>query len=107
MKFSKSYLALAVTFSAALHLFGQKSLVKAVYNNNYPKIISMNGGKVESTKKDYNNQRALAFSYYQTDQVNKATESYKILFNQYAVLIAVKINRKNGWSDQKSLCRHK
>ena len=84
MKFSKSYLALAVTFSAALHLFGQKSLVKAVYNNNYPKIISMNGGKVESTKKDYNNQRALAFSYYQTDQVNKATESYKILFNQYA-----------------------
>lgn len=84
MKFSKSYLALVVTFSAVINLFGQKSLVKAVYNNNYPKIINLNGGNVEATKKDYNNQRALAFSYYQTDQVSKANESYRILFSKYA-----------------------
>jgi outer membrane protein OmpA-like peptidoglycan-associated protein len=84
MKFSKSYLALVVTFSAVINLFGQKSLVKAVYNNNYSKIIQMNGGNFEATKKDYNNQRALAFSYYQTDQVSKANESYQILFSKYA-----------------------
>jgi len=84
MKFSKSYWSFLLALTAVTSVSAQKSLVKAVYNNNYPKIIAANGGKVESSRKDYSNQKALAFSYYQTEQSSKAKESYAILFAKYA-----------------------
>lgn len=84
MKFSKSYWSFALAFTVVFSVSAQKSLVKTVYNNNYPKIIAFNGGKVEASKKDYNNQKALAFSYYQTEQTTKAKESYSILFAKYS-----------------------
>ena len=77
-------MSFVLAFTVVFSVSAQKSLVKAVYNNNYPKIIAFNGGKVEASKKDYNNQKALAFSYYQTEQTTKAKESYSILFAKYS-----------------------
>ena len=75
---------LTVLVQLSIDLTAQKSLVKAVYNSNYPKIILLNNNQTTSVKKDYNNQRALAFAYCQSEMIDKAFASYGILFSNYA-----------------------
>ena len=75
---------LAFLVQVTVNVTAQKSLVKAVYNSNYPKIIQLNNNQTVAVKKDYNNQRALAFAYCQSELLDKAFASYNVLFSSYS-----------------------
>lgn len=86
MKFNQILKLTFLTFvlKTVTVLNAQKSLVKAVYNSNYPKIIELNNFQTTAVKKDYNNQRALAFAYCQSEMIDKAMLAYGELFNNYS-----------------------
>lgn len=64
-----------------------KKLVDDIYTYNYAKIIKDNRNMVISVKSTYPNQRALAFSYAQSDYNEKAFDSYTELFNKFVAEI--------------------
>lgn len=70
-------LALAGTLSA------QKKMFKLLEQEKYEEIVRINGGKTVAKKKDYPNQKILAFAYSRMEITDKAFDSYFELAEKY------------------------
>jgi hypothetical protein len=77
-------LVLTITFATLVSVAnGQSRLLKMLEQQRYAKIVQMNDEKTVACKKDYINQRALAYSYSQMEVTDKAYDAYYELFSKY------------------------
>lgn len=87
MKFAnyslKGTLLVASIFCAG-SLIAQSKPVEKVKQQRYYNIIKENGNKTVALKKDYINQRALAYSFAQSELNDKAFDAYAELLDKYS-----------------------
>ena len=77
-------LVLTISFTVLVSVVnGQSRLLKMLEQQRYAKIVRMNDEKTVACKKDYINQRALAYSYSQMEVTDKAYDAYYELFSKY------------------------
>ena len=77
-------LLLTISFTVLVSVVnGQSRLLKMLEQQRYAKIVRMNDEKTVACKKDYINQRALAYSYSQMEVTDKAYDAYYELFSKY------------------------
>ncbi len=77
-------LVLTISFTVLVSVVnGQTRLLKLLEQQRYAKIVQMNDEKTVACKKDYINQRALAYSYSQMEVTDKAYDAYYELFSKY------------------------
>ena len=77
-------LVLTISFTVLVSVVnGQSRLLKMLEQQRYTKIVRMNDEKTVACKKDYINQRALAYSYSQMEVTDKAYDAYYELFSKY------------------------
>lgn len=80
---NKFFLYLAILFSCQ-DVFGQTDVLKLLEEEHYEEIAHRNNYKATACKKNYIEQSALAFSYYEMEIADKAFDAYSVLAKDYA-----------------------
>jgi outer membrane protein OmpA-like peptidoglycan-associated protein len=87
MKFANHSLKGIVLITSILfasNLMAQSKEVNKINQQRYYQIIKENGNKTVAHKKDYINQRALAYSFAQSELNDKAFDAYSELLDKYS-----------------------
>ena len=87
MKFANHSLKGIVLITSILfasNLMAQTKEVNKINQQRYYQIIKENGNKTVAHKKDYINQRALAYSFAQSELNDKAFDAYSELLDKYS-----------------------
>ncbi len=78
---------LVASIFCAGSLIAQSKPVEKVKQQRYYNIIKENGNKTVAIKKDYINQRALAYSFAQSELNDKAFDAYTELLDKYSAQV--------------------
>lgn len=82
--YSLKGIVLITSILFASNLMAQSKEVNKINQQRYYQIIKENGNKTVANKKDYINQRALAFSFAQSELNDKAFDAYSELLEKYS-----------------------
>lgn len=79
---NKLFLHIVILFSCQ-NVFGQTDVLKLLEEEHYEEIAHRNNYKATACKKNYIEQSALAFSYYEMEIADKAFDAYSVLAKDY------------------------